>query len=712
MFSQNPALILFKTFRFFLFLILLFSFGNDIYSQNNNDENHLIDSLSGIIIHPRNDIKTASAYVGLSEILYVSNIDTVIPLCTKAVEIADVIFKYSLIKTKSEKKALLKVKANALNNIGYVYDNRGNISKALEYYLKGLKIREEIDDESGTAESLNNVGAIYRNQGNNEKALDYYNQGLTIGKKIGDKNGIANVLSNIGGVYNQQGDWSKALEYYSQSLTIYKETGDKKGIAELLSNIGTIYANFDSTDMALEYYNKSLKIREEIEDKDGITISLYTIAKIEFDKNRMLNAKKSALRSLELSKEIGFPARVMNAADLLYKIYINQNEWKNAFDMYELYIQMRDSISNEEIRKDALKRQLQYEYDKKESEIKAEQDKQAAVAAEKNRRQQLFLWLIAAVALAVAVFAIIIYRSLRVTRKQKTVIEIQKTKVENQKHLIEIKQKEILDSIRYAKYLQDAILPPQKLLVQYLSDFFIFYKPKDIVAGDFYWIEVLGVGSQQNKANNEQEKVSMQIDDNQLPTVFIAVADCTGHGVPGAMVSVVCSNALNRAVKEFGITEPGKILNKVRELVIETFEKSESRIKDGMDIALITLNLQTFELQFSGANNPLYIVHSDELIELKGDRMPVAIFEKMSDFTNHKFQLQKGDLICAFTDGLPDQFGGPNGKKFMYKQLKEILRSNAHLPMNEQKQQLYETFSNWKGEVDQIDDITVIGIRV
>jgi len=704
MLSVNPIFILFKTLGF---LLLMFIFGNSAYSQNNNEGNNLLDSLTNIVVHPQNNISTASAYVGLSEILYVSNIDTVIPLCTKAIEIIDVMFKQSLAATQKEKKTLLKIKANALNNIGYVFDNRGRISKALEYYLKGLKIREAIDDKSGIAESLNNVGALYKIQGNNEKALGYYSRCLDLWKKTGNDNGVALVLSNIGKIYSDKSNWNKAIEYHTQSLKIYETTGDKKGIADLYNKIGLIYSNLKRLDKALEYYNKSLKIRKEIGDKEGVAISLYFIAKAEFDENRISNAEKTAMKSFNLSKELGFPARIKGAADLLYKINIKQNDWESAFKMYMLYIQMRDSISNEEIRKEALKGQLQYEYEKKESEVKAEQDRKAVLVAAERKRQLLFLWLVAAVALAVAIIAGVIYRSLRVTRKQKQVIETQKTEVEKQKHLIEGKQKEILDSIRYAKYLQDAILPPQTLVTRYLSDFFILYKPKDIVAGDFYWIEVLG--------------------DSQ-PIIFIAAADCTGHGVPGAMVSVVCSNALNRAVKEFGITEPSKILDKVRELVIETFEKSESKIKDGMDISLIALNMKTYELQFSGANNPLYVIKkfendgislesqvdkiSDQLIEIKGDRMPVAIFVKMNDFTNHKIQLQKGDCIYLKSDGYEDQFGGLENKKFMTKHLKKLLLDNSQKPMTVQKENIETALSDWIGQAEQIDDIMVIGIKI
>jgi serine phosphatase RsbU (regulator of sigma subunit) len=206
-------------------------------------------------------------------------------------------------------------------------------------------------------------------------------------------------------------------------------------------------------------------------------------------------------------------------------------------------------------------------------------------------------------------------------------------------------------------------LPSEKYFKEYALNSFVFYKPKDIVAGDFYWLE---------KKNN---------------LLFLAVADCTGHGVPGAMGSVLCSNALNRSLLEFGFTDPGKILDKTRELIVDTFSKSEKEVKDGMDISLLSINMETLEINWAGANNPL-------------------------SFTTHKIKLNKNDMLFLFTDGFADQFGGEKGKKFKYKPLKELLTNNAHLQLKEQKQLLLERFENWRGNLDQVDDVCVVGIKL
>jgi serine phosphatase RsbU (regulator of sigma subunit) len=265
-----------------------------------------------------------------------------------------------------------------------------------------------------------------------------------------------------------------------------------------------------------------------------------------------------------------------------------------------------------------------------------------------------------------------------------------------QKELVEEKQREILDSITYAKRLQDAILPPLSLIRQYLPESFVLYKPKDIVAGDFYWME----------------HFPLPVGEGQGEVVLIAAADCTGHGVPGAMVSVVCSNALNRTVKEFKITETGKILDKVRELVLETFEKSEDNVQDGMDISLCNFNTKTNELQWSGANNPLWYIHNGALNEVPADKQPIGKYEKAAPFKTHHITLQKGDMLYLFTDGYADQFGGPKGKKFKYKQLLECLVAVGNKPLQEQKKILEETFETWKRDLEQVDDLLIIGIKV
>jgi len=260
--------------------------------------------------------------------------------------------------------------------------------------------------------------------------------------------------------------------------------------------------------------------------------------------------------------------------------------------------------------------------------------------------------------------------------------------VMHQKVLVEEKNKDIMDSITYAKRLQDAILPPIEHIKKFFPESFVMYKPKDIVAGDFYWM------------------------DKQGDTILLAACDCTGHGVPGAMVSVVCSNALNRALKEFRIKETGKLLDQTRDIVIETFEKSQSNVNDGMDISFCAINIKEHRLEWSGANNPLWYIRNNELKELEPDKQSISKQDGKKPFTTQTLNLEKGDTLYLFTDGYADQFGGPKGKKFKYRQLMEALLTSCSKPLEQQRNILESKFADWKGSLEQVDDVLIVGIRI
>ncbi|MCT4580187.1 MAG: SpoIIE family protein phosphatase [Flavobacteriales bacterium] len=260
-------------------------------------------------------------------------------------------------------------------------------------------------------------------------------------------------------------------------------------------------------------------------------------------------------------------------------------------------------------------------------------------------------------------------------------------RIERQVGIIEDAHKEITDSINYSKRIQNAILPSQKKRISLLPNSFILYKPKDIVAGDFYWVEEKG---------------------NQT---YFAVGDCTGHGVPGAMMSVICTNALNRALNEYNTLSPDKVLNKTRSLVIESLETNLNNVKDGMDIALCSIEGQT--LNYAGANIKLYIIRNNEILEFKPDKQPIGQYIKAATpFNNHLITLEKEDCIYLVTDGYVDQFGGEKLKKFKTPQLKKTLLEACKLPINQQKDFLNQTFENWKGGLEQIDDVCIMGVRI
>ncbi len=596
-----------------------------------------------------------------------------------------------------------------LGNIGGSYMFQGNYPQALEYEFKALAMCQQLADNREIAMNLTNIGITYWYQGNYPKALEYDFKALAIQQAIKNKRGIASNYCNIGIVYVSQATeaqskhnaalsdslYKKALDFNFMALELKKQIGNENSIARNLDNIGGIYkeeantvrsrneaARADSLyNKALDYYSRTINIYSKVGNKAAIGEIIGNVANIYTVQKKYKLAKIIYDSALALVKNSGEKDVIRDQYGGLAELEGVTGNYKEGWDDYKKFILYRDSLINDDNTKKTVQAEMNYAFNRKTDSTKAEQDRKDELADADKRRQNIITRSVTGGLLLVLVFAIFVVRSLRITRRQKQ-------NIETKNKIIQEKNKDILDSITYAKRLQDAILPPMNLIRQYLPDSFVFYKPKDIVAGDFYWMERAG------------------------DIALIAAADCTGHGVPGALVSVVCSNALNRTVKEFHITEPGKILDKVRELVLETFEKSEANVQDGMDISLCCINIKTKETQWSGAYNSLWFIRNGELHEVEADKQPIGKIDKPIPFNTHNLKLQKGDTLYLFTDGYADQFGGTKGKKFKYKQLQELLFANAAQSMDEQKNMLETTLDKWKGNLEQVDDILVIGIRV
>lgn len=414
--------------------------------------------------------------------------------------------------------------------------------------------------------------------------------------------------------------------------------------------------------------------------KDGIIMQYGNIGSLYTSMGKFKEAESYLLKSLQLADSINSQDDRKIAQYHLSRLYDTTGQHKKALEYYKRFVKTRDQMYDEEREEKLMELQATYEFNKKTALMEAEQEKERAISESERKKQQSILWIVAGGVLIMAFFTFNTYR------KNKT-ITLQKNLVEKKNTIIEEKQREITESINYAQRIQHAILPPVSILSEVFKENFVLYKPKDIVAGDFYWIE--------------------RIND----TLFIAAADSTGHGVPGAMVSVVCSNALNRSIKEFKLIDTGQILDKARELVLETFEKSSDDVKDGMDISLLSYNFKSKTLYWSGANNPLWYIQDNELKEIKGDKQPIGKTEYPKPFTTHQIAYKENTIFYLFTDGLADQFGGPKGKKFKYRQFLEMISSHSQLTLQQQANTIEKTFNSWKGDLEQVDDVCVIGIK-
>ncbi len=602
----------------------------------------------------------------------------------------------------SEKINFKTGKAYALGMMGNVHMQTGNYPEAIKCVLFSLKIWEEQKNKKRMAISYNNLTVIYQDLHNDDEAIKNCYKTLELAKEIDDQTIEAACYNNLGNIFATNKEYKKALEYYGSSLKIKEEMGNKKGMANTYASMGIAYYELKDMEKALKFHLLSLDLRREIGDRFGVASSLINLAST-------YNFLKRVNESRKCLSEAFVIAREMQSKEVIYSAYAETTRldsltgnFKSAFFNYRLTNIYKDSLRNEETAIKSAREQMQFDFDKRttaDSVVFAKQKEidDAQITAQNEeikakRNEQYFLF--GGLAL-IFVFALFMYNRFKVTQKQKNIIQLQKTEVEEQKHIIEESKKDITDSINYALRIQNAILPPAHINNSMFEQSFILFKPKDIVSGDFYWY-----------SNKNGKRI-------------IAATDCTGHGVPGAFMSMLGITFLNEIVNERNITSPSEILGHLRDKVKSTLKQKgeEGESRDGMDIAIICLEENSRTLEFAGANNPLWICRKDnneiKLIEIAPDKRPIGYFKGMGlPFTNNKFDLKKDDHIYIFTDGYADQFGGPKGKKFKYKQFQDLLISTSSKPIHEQMAILNSSFESWKGELEQVDDVCVIGIRI
>jgi serine phosphatase RsbU (regulator of sigma subunit)/tetratricopeptide (TPR) repeat protein len=678
------------------------------------------DSLLNAINNTRSDTIKAKSYVALANLYIGANSDSILIYSDLALNIIENGLKNSDERTE---KVLLTLKGDALNNRGYAYCHLGDYLKGLADYRESLKVRAQVGNKEGVAESLNNIAVVYDEHGDPAKAIDYYLKSLKILEEIDEKYGMGYILNNIAFVYKYQGDISKAVDYSKRALEIRKQINDRKGIAESLNslglietdkgdldsalvkfetalkigmdlgakrqsansliNIGRIYLKKKEYHQAMEYFKKSLVIGEELKDLRNILNSNLAISEVYLDMGDVDAAINNGKKALSIGKEVQQPEVIHSASDLLQKIYKKKGDYKKALEMYELSVQMKDSILSTENKRASMQKEFQYLYEKKaatDSIRNAEQIKLEEVKHEQEiSRQRSYAYGGIGASLLMLLVAGVSYRAFRNKKRANKIIEMQKV-------LVEQKQKEIVDSINYAKRIQYALLANEKMFNKNLSSYFILFAPKDIVSGDFYW------------AAEKNEKF------------FLAVCDCTGHGVPGAFMSLLNISFLNEAINERNISEPHDILNYVRQRLIENI--SNDGAQDGMDASILCIDKNSGRVAYAAANNAPVLVRNNEMIQLPADKMPVGKGLKTDSFRSNIIETQKGDTLYFYTDGYADQFGGEKGKKFKYKQLHKMLTSFNGLEMGKQKKELEKTFNDWKGDLEQVDDVCIIGVRI
>jgi len=540
-----------------------------------------------------------------------------------------------LFETLKEEKGI----ATVFSCIGTNFFLMSDYENSLLYHLKALKIREGIKNFADQSSSLLNIASVYASIKDYTNALKYYSQSEQIARGLNDKSIWARVLNGIGGTHMIRGDYEKAIEYYIQSLGIKNQVGDIRGTASTLHNMGDCYIELRDFENAQHCLMESMKIAVEFGDRNTEAACLQNIGRLFLVKGMLPEAVDQLKRALFIYTDLRIKKEISNCNKLLADAYVYLGNYKIALEYTNKYFRLKEEVaeleSHKKIENMTLIRQI--ESMKNESEIERLKNVELKTAYQQ----------------------------------------------------IEDKNRNILDSIEYAKYIQESLLLHEGDIKESLPHSFVFFKPKDIVSGDFYWHHRI------------------------YSTVLIAVVDCTGHGVPGAFMSLAGNNMIEHIVKVNQVYEPAQVLQQLNNSIANTFKKEEEKVslKSGMDISFCALDTATLQLKYAGAHNAIYIVRASELTEVKADRVAMGT-QTNQEFKQHTIQLQKNDIIYLFSDGYADQKGGDFRKKFYYPPFKQLLLDISILPMTEQREALYYTIKEWMKNEIQIDDMTIIGVRV
>lgn len=641
-------------------------------------------------------------------------------------------FKNEALGIKPNDKRTEKIYAGMLCVIGTTYKNIKEYDSCEKYQKAGLKLYQKINDKRGISLAYNGLGILEKNRNNFIKSLEYYYKAIEPLDKEKDKGRYATIYMNIGIVYRNLKNPKRALDYYKSCDSVYQILKDTAGIIKNNVNTCTALKEYGKYEEAKILGLNTQKIIELNGSKNSGAFNLYEIiAGIYFHEKNYPKAEQYYLKRFDFEAEMGNQSVLASMyeslallykqwgkeflADKYYKLAIQNlsknkdtktrlallnlkidflksgGNFKEALELHEEKYKLNDSIFSSDLTEKISKMENDISNQNQKKDLELLQKNQAIKDLE-IKRQRFFNYGLVIVVLLIAVFVFFILKSLKVNKRINSELNIKNKKVEEQNAIIEEKNKDIIDSINYAQRLQQILLPAEEEFKQALPESFLYFEPKDIVSGDFYFIE-------------RTEEFA-----------FVSVVDCTGHGVPGAIMSMVANNLLNKVVREKKLSRPAEILQELNKELYFSLKQniSQKTASDGMDMAICVFYPTKMELHFGAANTSIYIVRNKKLIELKPDKMGLGkmAFETSFKFTQQIFKVEKNDMIYMGTDGYADQFGGERGKKMMKKNMQKLFIDIAELPTDKQFSAVKNNFTGWKGNLGQVDDVTVLGFRI
>ncbi|MES2387255.1 MAG: tetratricopeptide repeat protein [Bacteroidota bacterium] len=622
------------------------------------------------------------------------------------------LFYYNKSLEIREKRNDLKGIANALHNIGLVHFSKGNNVTALDYFERSGAIRNKIKDQAGLWTTYQTLGNLHEQLNVPDKAMMYYNLALPIVKGLGDEEGTAGVLMSLGLAYASLENFPKALVYYIQALELSKKTGNKFSEATIRHNIGDLYKHTGPLATALNYFTESIKIKKSIGDRRGICTSLLSLGEVYGIMGNRVIALVYAEECRDMSIEVGAKDVLRSAYLLVADLQEKLGNYPDALSSLKEYEslngnsdrQKSSAILSDIEKKRELEQQATYiKLLKKDTDLQKLKIKHQEA---QNESANLWNTMLLSVFSLITIIVLVMLNSIRLQRianqdledkqeeilRQRDDLEEKNRLINRQIELVQQKNKEITDSITYARRIQTAMLPAAERMPAYFRDHFVFYQPRDIVSGDFYWCTQISP-------------------DN----IVLALGDCVGHGVPGAFMTVMGIALMNEIVIEGHITDPVEIVTDLDKKVYASLRTQTSDPDAGgeMDIAVISINPFEKTLKFCGAHSLLYRVHAGAIEQIKGDKFSIGsppLDEKA--FTSHTINYAEGDMIYMSSDGFADQFGGTYLKKFMTKNLRMVLEKISPEKCLDQRVMLENEFFAWKGNAPQTDDVSVIGVRL
>lgn len=656
-----------------LICVLLFA-GNSLAQKRRN-----LDSLYKTIETSADTAKVKKLNL-ISSALVRDNPDSALSLANRALSI-------------SEKINYKKGIGSAMFRLGGAFNIKGQYDLAIRYYEKSLAYFEELNMKADICGVYNGIGNNYSQTGNSKKAEINYQKGYNLAAQEPiEKRSMAICGFGLGLMKLFSKEFDEALKIYQKVLEITEENNYMDLTPMVYQNLSEIYLGLKNYNKAKEFNDKAIEYFKEKNILFALSSGYITRANILQQTGKTQEAIACINKSYEISKELNILPEMMGKAEQVYRIYKENGDYKNALNYHELFVDHKDSIFSNEKAKALIEAETKFKTKQQESELILKQNELEISESRVANRNKLIYFFTAAILLFIAML-FLLYRQSNERKKVNKILTGQKEEIEKQKSLIETKNKDITDSIQYSRQIQQAIIPSINKIQQLLPKSFIIFKPKDIVSGDFYLIEeVVGI-------------------------IYLAVIDCTGHGVPGAMLSVFADSTIKNSLASNAFrNSPGALLSDLCFQFKTNLQSNNSgaNINDGVDMAICAIDIKENKMYFAGARNGLIRIKNNEVIHYPGNRYGISGTNKGNQmfFEDHIIELDKNDSFYLYTDGFADQFGGPKGKKFKQKQLVDELVNMNAIDFAEQKNILEKKYDEWKGNLEQIDDITLIGFKI